>query len=67
MDDKEPFAPGGHDGETEAVHPPHRDDAPPTGSRKQPAAWLIAIGLMLLLTLGFLVAWGLGMLDSGGA
>jgi len=66
MTDERPFAPGGDEGETEAVHAPHRDDAPPTGDKKQPAIWLTAIGLMLLLMLGFMVAWGFGMLDSGG-
>jgi hypothetical protein len=65
MDDEKPFAPGGDEGETEAVNPPHQDDAPPTGSRAQPAAWLIGIAVVVLLLLGFLVAWGIGMLDAG--
>lgn len=65
MSDDKPFAPGGDNGETEAVHAPHRDDAPPTRSHAQPAAWLVGIGLMMLLVIGFLVAWGVGMLDVG--
>jgi hypothetical protein len=65
MNDEKPFAPGGDDGETEAVNPPHRDDEPPTGSRAQPAAWLIGIAVVVVLFLGLLVAWGIGMLDAG--
>lgn len=62
MSDDKPFAAGGDEGETEAVNAPVGDDAPPTGSKKQPAAWLIALAIMLVLVLGFLVAWGVGVL-----
>jgi hypothetical protein len=65
MSDDKPFAAGGDEGETEAVHAPHRDDEPPTGSRAQSAAWLLPLAILVLLMLGFLVAWGFGMLDSG--
>lgn len=54
------------DGESEAVHAPHRDPDPPTGSRVQPTAWLIGIAVLMVLVLGFLVAWGLGGLDLPG-
>jgi hypothetical protein len=54
------------DGESESVHAPRRDPDPPTGSRVQPAAWLVGIGVLVVLTLGFLVAWGVGMLDLPG-
>jgi len=64
MDDKEPFAPGGDEGETEAVNEPFRDAPPPTGSKAQPAAWLIPLGIVLLLFLGFMVAWGFGVLGG---
>lgn len=64
MDDQRPFAPGGDEGETEAVNAPHRDQPRPTGNRAQPTAWLVGIGVVLLLFLGLLVAWGVGMLDS---
>jgi hypothetical protein len=64
MDDQRPFAPGGDEGETEAVHPPHRDEDPPTGGRTLPAVWLLLLGLVTLMLLGLLVGWGFGMLDS---
>ncbi len=66
MSDDKPFAPGGDEGETEAVNPPHRDDEPPTGSRAAAIAWLVPTVILILLILGFLVAWTIGMLDSGG-
>ena len=65
MDEERPFAPDGDEGETEAVNAPHRGQPRPTGSRAQPAAWLIGIGVLLVLFLGLLVAWGFGMLDAG--
>ncbi len=64
MDDQKPFAQGGDEGETEAVNAPHRGQPRPTGSRKQPTAWLVGLGVVVVLFLGFLVAWGLGMLDA---
>lgn len=67
MSENRPFAGEGDEGETEAVHAPHRDDDPPTGSRAQPTAWLLVIGVLVVLMLGFLVAWGIGMMDSGGS
>jgi uncharacterized spore protein YtfJ len=65
MDDEQPFAAGGEEGETEAVNEPHRGGDAPTGSRVQPAAWLLPLGIVLLLLLGFLVGWGFGMRDVG--
>lgn len=65
MSDDRPFAPGGDEGETEAVNAPHRGQEAPTGSRVQPTVWLLALGVVLLLFLGFMVAWGVGMLDVG--
>jgi len=62
MDDEKPFASAGDEGETEAVNAPFRDAPAPTGSKAQPAAWLIALGVMLVLFLGFMVAWGVGVL-----
>jgi len=70
MDDQErkrKFAAEGGTGETEAVNAPFHDAPPPTGSKAQPAAWLIPLAIVVLLMLGFLVAWGFGMLDTGGA
>lgn len=66
MTEQNQFADDGEDGETEAVHAPRKDPDPPTGSRAQPIAWLFGIGVVLVLTLGFLVAWGLGMIDLPG-
>lgn len=65
MDEEKPFAPGGDEGETEAVKAPHRGQPRPTGSRALPTAWLVGIGVVLVLFLGLLVAWGFGMLDAG--
>ena len=65
MSSQQPFASAGDEGESEAVHEPFRDAEPPTRSKAQPAVWLVSIGIMLLLLLGFLVAWGVGMLDVG--
>jgi hypothetical protein len=67
MDNDERFASEGDEGETEAVNEPHRGGVAPTGSRAQPTAWLVGIGVMLVLMLGLLVAWGLGMLDAVGS
>lgn len=65
--DNEKRPPGDNpDGETEAVHAPHQDPDPPTGSRVQPTAWLVGIAVLMVLILGFLVAWGLGGLDLPG-
>jgi hypothetical protein len=63
MDDDERDS---RDGESEAVHAPRRDPDPPTGSRLEPMAWLVGIGVLVVLMLGFLVGWGLGMLDLPG-
>lgn len=67
MSDEQPFAPGGDEGETEAVNEPYRGGTAPTGSRGQSTAWLVGIGILVVLMLGFLVAWGVGMLDVGGS
>ena len=66
MDDEMPDTRDSREGESEAVHAPRRDPDPPTGSRVQPTLWLLGIGVLLVLTLGFLVAWGVGMLDLPG-
>jgi hypothetical protein len=53
------------DEQSETAAAPHRDSDPPTGSRVQQSAWLVALALMLVLFLGFMVAWGVGVLGSG--
>jgi hypothetical protein len=67
MDDEKPFAPRGDEGETEAVNEPHRGGDAPTGSRAQASAWLVGIGVVLVLMLGLLAAWGLGLLEAVGS
>ena len=54
------------DEQSETTSAPYRGGDAPTGSRVQMSAWLLALGLVLLLFLGMMVAWGFGMLDSGG-
>lgn len=66
MDEERSFAREGDEGETEAVHEPHRGGDAPTGRRTQSTAWLIGIVVVLVLMLGLLVGWGLGMVDVGG-
>lgn len=62
-EDENAFAGDGDLGETEAVHQPHRDDDPPQRKYAVPAAWLLGIGLMVLLTMGLLLGWILGIGD----
>lgn len=66
MEDQKPDTGDNRDGETEAVHAPRPDPDPPTGSRVQPTAWLVGIAVLVVLVLGFLVAWGIGALDLPG-
>lgn len=61
----ESFASPGRTGETEAVNEPHRDNDPPRRGYAMPAVWLTAIGLMVLLIVGFLIAWTAGLTDVG--
>lgn len=53
------------DEQSETTAAPYNEGQAPTGGRAQASAWLIGLGVMLLLFLGFIVAWGFGMLDSG--
>lgn len=51
------------DPQSETTSAPQRDDAPPRRSQVQQSAWLVGIALVLVLFLGFMVGWGLGILD----
>ncbi len=51
------------DEQSETVSAPHRDEDPPTGARLQQNLWLGAILVLLVLFLGFLVAWIAGFTD----